>query len=157
MDYTYLQSPLCRLLIAGEDGILNSVRFLPSQDSFKPPADWRLNAKPLEKAIHQLEAYFAGELKQFSLKIAFKGTAFQSLVWNFLRQSTYGETITYGELARQIGNPKACRAVGAAAARNPLPIVIPCHRVVGSSGKLVGFGGGLELKQALLNHEREHI
>ncbi len=78
-------------------------------------------------------------------------------MWNTLRQSTYGETITYSELARQIGKPKACRAVGAAAARNPLPIVIPCHRVVGSNGKLVGFGGGLELKQALLDHEHEHI
>ncbi len=157
MDFTYLQSPVCRLFIAGEDGILNSVRFLPSQGAVKPPADWRFNAKSLKETIHQLEAYFAGELKQFSLKIAFKGTAFQSLVWNTLRQSTYGETITYSELARQIGKPKACRAVGAAAARNPLPIVIPCHRVVGSNGKLVGFGGGLELKQALLDHEHEHI
>lgn len=157
MDYTYLQSPLCRLLIAGEGGVLKRVRFLTSQGSIKPPADWRHNAKPLKEAIRQLEAYFAGELKQFSLKIAIKGTAFQCLVWNTLRQSTYGETISYSELARQIGNPSACRAVGVAAARNPLPIVIPCHRVVGSNGNLVGFGGGLELKQALLDHEREHI
>jgi len=111
---------------------------------------------PFKDAIRQFEAYFSGELKQFSLEIAFNGTSFQGLVWSALQKTAYGNTISYGELAHLIGNPKACRAVGAANARNPLPLIIPCHRVIGSDGKLVGFGGGLMLKQALLDHERKY-
>ncbi|MDM8541393.1 methylated-DNA--[protein]-cysteine S-methyltransferase [Desulfococcaceae bacterium HSG9] len=157
MYYTYFQSPFCKLLIAGEDGILKQIDFLSSENSVPiPPPDWHLDDSPLKDAIHQLEAYFSGELKQFSLEIALEGTPFQCLVWSALQKTAYGSTISYGELARLIGNPKACRAVGTANARNPLPIIVPCHRVIGSNGKLVGFGGGLELKQALLDHERRH-
>ncbi len=157
MYYTYFQSPFCKLLIAGEDGALKQVDFLTSEEhSVSILPDWRPDDGPLKDAIRQLEAYFSGELKQFSLKIAFKGTPFQCRVWNALQKTAYGETVSYGELARLIGNPKACRAVGAANARNPLPLIIPCHRVIGSNGKLVGFGGGLQLKQALLDHERRY-
>jgi len=157
MYYTYFQSPFCKLLIAGEDNTLQQVRFLPSEQSVSIHPDWHLNDRPLKDAIHQLEAYFSGDLRQFSLEIALKGTPFQCLVWRTLQKTAYGETISYGELAHLIGNPKACRAVGAANARNPLPLIIPCHRVIGSNGKLVGFGGGLKLKQALLDHERKYL
>ena len=156
MYYTYFQSPFCKLLIAGEDGALKEVRFLPPERSVSIPPDWHPDDSPLKDVIRQFEAYFSGELKQFSLKIALKGTQFQCLVWSALQKTVYGETVSYSELARLIGNPKACRAVGAANARNPLPIIIPCHRVIGSNGKLVGFGGGLKLKQALLDHEQRH-
>ena len=156
MYYTYFQSPFCKLLIAGEDGTLKQIDFLPSDNSVPIPPDWYPDDGPLKDAIRQLEAYFSGDLKQFSLEIAPKGTQFQCLVWSVLQKTVYGETVSYSELARLIGNPKACRAVGSANARNPLPIIIPCHRVIGSNGKLVGFGGGLELKQALLDHERRH-
>jgi len=156
MYYTYFQSPFCKLLIAGEDGALKQIDFLPFENSVPVPPDWHPDDSPLKDAIHQLKAYFSGELKQFSLKIALKGTPFQCLAWSALQKTAYGSTISYGELARLIGNPKACRAVGAANARNPLPIIVPCHRVIGSNGKLVGFGGGLELKQALLDHERRY-
>ncbi len=156
MYYTYFQSPFCKLLIAGEDGTLKQIDFLPSENSVPIPPDWHPDDDPLKDAIRQLEAYFLGELKQFSLGIVLKGTPFQCRVWSALQKTVYGETVSYSELARLIGNPKACRAVGAANARNPLPIIVPCHRVIGSNGKLVGFGGGLELKQALLDHERRH-
>ena len=156
MYYTYFQSPFCKLLIAGEDGALKEVRFLPPERSVSIPPDWHQNDRPLKDAIREFEAYFSGELKHFSLEIAFKGTQFQCRVWSALQKTAYGETVSYSELARLIGNPKACRAVGTANARNPLPIIIPCHRVIGSNGKLVGFGGGLKLKQALLDHERKY-
>jgi methylated-DNA-[protein]-cysteine S-methyltransferase len=104
----------------------------------------------------QLEAYFAGTLRQFTLDLAPQGTPFQQAVWRALQDIPYGQTTSYGALARQLGNPKASRAVGAANGQNPLAIVIPCHRVVGSTGKLTGYAGGLDTKQALLAFERRH-
>jgi len=157
MYYTYFKSPFCKLLIAGEDGSLRQIRFLTPERSVSKPPDWRSDDSLLKDDIRQLKAYFAGELKQFSVKIVLTGTPFQCRVWTALQKTAYGETVSYGELARLINNPKACRAVGAANARNPLPLIIPCHRVIGSNGKLVGFGGGLQLKQALLDHERRYL
>ncbi len=108
----------------------------------------------LQEAKRQLEAYFAGKLRQFDLPLAPLGTSFQTLIWQTLTAEVpYGQTITYGELAKRAGNPAASRAVGMANHRNPLPIFIPCHRVIGAGGKLVGYGGGLPLKQSLLNLE----
>ena len=104
--------------------------------------------------MRQLNAYFARELEDFDLPLAPPGTAFQLEVWAALRAIPYGETVTYGELARRIGRPRASRAVGAANGANPLPIVVPCHRVVGADGSLTGFGGGLPIKSALLALER---
>jgi methylated-DNA-[protein]-cysteine S-methyltransferase len=104
----------------------------------------------------QLEAYFAGRLRQFTLDLAPQGTPFQQAVWRALQDIPYGQTTSYGALARQLGNPKASRAVGAANGQNPLAIVIPCHRVVGSTGKLTGYAGGVDTKQALLAFERRH-
>jgi len=106
--------------------------------------------------LRQLEAYFAGKLKAFSLNICLNVPPFQKKVLTTLCQVPYGETISYGELAKNIGNPKASRAVGQANARNPISIVIPCHRVIGSSGKLTGFGGGIAVKQTLLDLEQQY-
>jgi methylated-DNA-[protein]-cysteine S-methyltransferase len=110
-------------------------------------------SKLLDEAARQLNAYFAGELRRFDLPLDLAGTEFQLRAWRALADIPYGETISYGEQARQLGRPRAARAVGAANGRNPLPIVLPCHRVVGAGGSLVGFGGGLSRKQRLLEHE----
>jgi O-6-methylguanine DNA methyltransferase len=112
-----------------------------------------IGAGLLEAAVMQAEEYFSGRLLEFDLPLRFDGTAFQKTVWKHLQRIPYGETVSYGELAATIGKPKAVRAVGAANARNHLPIVVPCHRVIGSDGKLTGFGGGVNLKRALLQHE----
>jgi methylated-DNA-[protein]-cysteine S-methyltransferase len=108
----------------------------------------------LAEAARQLASYFAGRLRVFDLPLAPRGTPFQVAVWDALRTIPYGETWSYADLARQIGRPIAVRAVGAANGQNPLPIVVPCHRVIGSNGRLVGFGGGLDMKRALLDIER---
>ncbi len=110
----------------------------------------------LTLAALQLQEYFAGQRQQFALPLKPAGTEFQKLVWRALTRIPYGSTSTYKELAEAIGNPKASRAVGSACHRNPLPVVIPCHRVIGSSGSLTGYAGGLELKAALLKLEQEH-
>jgi methylated-DNA-[protein]-cysteine S-methyltransferase len=107
----------------------------------------------LTAARAQLDAYFAGELTVFSLPLAARGTPFQERVWGALREIAFGQTISYAELARRVGKPTAVRAVGGANGRNPLPIVVPCHRVIGADGSLTGFGGGVERKRWLLQHE----
>jgi methylated-DNA-[protein]-cysteine S-methyltransferase len=108
----------------------------------------------LLQAARELREYFAGERREFSVPLDFKGTEFQNKVWRALRSIPFGETRSYGELAAEIGAPKASRAVGAANGRNPIPIILPCHRVIGSSGSLTGFGGGLPMKKQLLAHEQ---
>jgi len=104
-------------------------------------------------AADQLRAYFAGELRRFDLPLSPRGTAFQHRVWDAVAAIPYGATATYSEVAASIGSPRACRAVGAANGRNPLPLIVPCHRVIGSTGGLTGYGGGLEAKRALLDLE----
>jgi methylated-DNA-[protein]-cysteine S-methyltransferase len=111
----------------------------------------------LVEAARQLDQYFAGQRKEFELKLEFRGTDFQKRVWDELLKIPFGETRTYGEIARRLGNVNAMRAVGAANGRNPIPIIAPCHRVIGASGALVGFGGGLEVKEYLINFERGAI
>ena len=110
-----------------------------------------------KKTVSQLRSYFAGEREEFDLPLAPEGTPFQQEVWRRLCEIPYGETISYGELARRIGNPQASRAVGLANGSNPIPIVIPCHRVIGSNGKLTGYGGGLPIKEKLLALERKQL
>jgi methylated-DNA-[protein]-cysteine S-methyltransferase len=114
-----------------------------------PPDDGALAG-----VAEQLDAYFAGELRRFDLPLAAHGTEFERRVWDLLVEIPYGETVSYGELARELGLPHAARAVGRANARNPISIVVPCHRVVGSTGKLTGYAGGLDVKRKLLDHER---
>ena len=121
-----------------------------------PEADWIYNEKPFVAARQQLTEYFAGERRAFDLPLKLSGTEFQMSVLHALQQIPYGETTSYAEIAERIGRPKAVRAVGAANGRNPIPIIVPCHRVVGSHGDLTGFGGGLDTKEALLRLEAEH-
>ena len=117
----------------------------------------RRSRSVLQEPIRQLRAYFAGDLESFDLPLVPAGTTFQLDVWNRLCEIPYGETISYGELARRLGNPNASRAVGLANGSNPIPIVIPCHRVIGSNGKLTGYGGGLPIKEKLLALERRQL
>lgn len=154
MNFRYMDTPLGKLLLAGDDGGLRHIR-LP-EDGIAAPADpdWTESGDHTERAAQQLAAYFAGELREFDLALAPSGTRFQLAVWRALRDIPYGETVSYGEVARAIGRPKASRAVGLANGRNPIPIVIPCHRVIGASGDLVGYGGGLAAKRTLLEIER---
>jgi methylated-DNA-[protein]-cysteine S-methyltransferase len=154
MFYTHTDSPVGRLLLAGDEEGLRLICFPTETKARTLETGWRRNAEAFKTTIQQLQAYFAGELTEFSLNIVPRGTSFQLLVWTALQQIPYGETISYGELARTIGRPTASRAVGAANGSNPLPIVVPCHRVIGSTGKLTGFGGGLDIKAALLALER---
>jgi methylated-DNA-[protein]-cysteine S-methyltransferase len=154
--YCYLESMVGRLLVAGDEHGLRYISFMKGKNRITPEMDWREDRPYLGEAIRQLDLYFQGRLKQFTLKLAARGTPFQLSVLRALQEVPYGETVSYGELAKRIGKPNASRAVGAANARNPLPIVIPCHRVIGSDGSLVGFGGGLEVKKKLLDLERTH-
>jgi methylated-DNA-[protein]-cysteine S-methyltransferase len=138
-----VETPIGPLLLSADGGRLSRVDF--------DTGGGRTSAAPLFKeAEAQLHAYFAGELERFELPLAPRGTAFQRGVWQAVGQIPYGSTSTYSELAARIGRPSACRAVGAANGRNPLPVIVPCHRVVGAAGALTGYGGGLERKRVLL-------
>ncbi len=156
MYYCYLDTPIGELLLAGEDDALSMIGFPKGSMRRDPEPDWIYNEKPLTKARQQLDEYFAGTRKKFDLPLNINGTEFQVSVLEALRNIPYGETVSYGEIAKRIGRPKAVRAVGAANGRNPIPIVVPCHRVIGSSGDLTGFGGGLDTKEALLRLEAEN-
>jgi methylated-DNA-[protein]-cysteine S-methyltransferase len=138
-----VDTPVGRLLLTGEHGRLSGVRFDAEAEA--------RSTEPLFLAVEaQLDAYFAGELERFGLPLAPRGTAFQRSVWEALLEIPYGGTTTYSELAGAIGRPSACRAVGAANGRNPLPVIVPCHRVIGAAGALTGYAGGLERKRRLL-------
>ena len=154
MKYDYIDTPIGRLLVAASDAGLAHVRFDDDERDAVIAPDWRRDRAGVADAWMQLSEYFAGERRVFDLPLAAPyGTAFQRRVWSVLPAIPYGQTIHYGELARRTGNPKASRAVGAANGANPLPIVVPCHRVIGANGTLTGFGGGLPTKRWLLEHE----
>ncbi len=154
MNYAYFDSPIGPLLIAGDAHAVTQISFPKDGKPVRPEAGWIESAKgPVGEAILQLREYFAGRRREFDLPLAPEGTVFQKSVWRRLQEIPYGATISYGELAKRVGNANASRAVGAANGRNPLPIVVPCHRVIGANGKLVGFGGGLPIKQTLLELE----
>jgi methylated-DNA-[protein]-cysteine S-methyltransferase len=146
---TYMDSPVGGLLLEGDENHLRRVAFVKK----KPDGSEKTGASggpTLRRAVEQLNAYFAGQLREFDLPLDLQGTPFQLGVWRALRDIPYGETISYGELARRIGTPKGSRAVGLANGANPIAIVVPCHRVIGSNGKLTGYGGGLGNKETLL-------
>jgi len=157
MRYAQIESPLGPLLLAADDAGLRQILFVKGRQSAQPESSWEGDRSLLKETIRQLHAYFAGELENFDLQLAPEGTPFQLGVWRSLCDIPYGETISYGELAGRIGNPKASRAVGLANGSNPIPIVIPCHRVIGSNGKLTGYGGGLPIKEKLLALERRQL
>jgi methylated-DNA-[protein]-cysteine S-methyltransferase len=157
VDYVWMDTPVGRLLVAGDNAGLRNVLFGEGRSEAKPQPGWREDATRLANAVRQLRAYFAGELRRFDLPLAPEGTPFQRRVWQELLAIPYGKTISYGELARRIGKPTGSRAVGLANGANPISIVIPCHRVIGSTGKLTGYGGGLKTKEWLLELERGQL
>jgi len=140
------------LLLEGDEEGLRRVAFAKGDDKVGPAM--RVPG-PLQNAVNQLKAYFAGDLREFNLPLKLAGTPFQLSVWKALQDIPYGQTMSYGELARRVGTPKGSRAVGLANGSNPIAIVVPCHRVIGANGKLTGYGGGLDNKQTLLALERQ--
>jgi methylated-DNA-[protein]-cysteine S-methyltransferase len=156
MHYCYLKTPIGDLLLAGDDEALCLVGFPEGSMRREPDDSWIYNEKPFADARLQLTEYFAGTRKSFDLSLSPGGTEFQLDVINELQKIPYGTTTSYGDIAERIGRPKAVRAVGAANGRNPIPIIIPCHRVIGSGGDLTGFGGGIPTKKALLRLELEN-
>jgi methylated-DNA-[protein]-cysteine S-methyltransferase len=157
MSYTTMNSPIGLLLLAGDEGGLRLVHFASGRRPKSPERGWTGDSAPFKEVIRQLNAYFDGKLKDFELPLVLDGTEFQLLVWRNLQKIPYGETVSYGQLARRIGSPAAARAVGLANGSNPIPIIIPCHRVIGSNGDLTGFGGGLPVKKKLLALESRQL
>lgn len=153
----WIESPVDRLLLVADESGLREAWFEHGRTPPVVDPSWRQGGEPLNEPIRQLRAYFCGELQDFDLPLKPEGTPFQLRVWDLLTAIPFGETISYGELARRAGNPAASRAVGLANGTNPIPIVIPCHRVIGSNGKLTGYGGGLETKRWLLEFERKQL
>ena len=154
--YTYIDTPVGKLMLAGcDDHGLRYIAFQCGTGTMAPKPEWKQSAAPFRAVQRQLREYFQGKRTTFDLTLHPKGTPFQKAVWKALAAIPYGETRSYGDIAKAVGRPAAVRAVGLANGRNPLPIVVPCHRVIGASGRLVGYGGGLAVKQALLDRERE--
>ncbi|HEY2459984.1 MAG TPA: methylated-DNA--[protein]-cysteine S-methyltransferase [Candidatus Acidoferrum sp.] len=151
--YTRMESPVGELLLAGDEVALRLVSFGGGKRAVPVEKEWKKDSAMFREVIRQLRAYFGGELKEFAVPLALEGTEFQLSVWRGLQKIPYGETVSYGELAERIGKPQAVRAVGAANGANPIPIIIPCHRVIGRNGSLTGFGGGLPTKAKLLEME----
>ena len=156
MFYTFVPSPVGQLLLAGSQDALQVIGFSTGNKARGTQPDWQRRDELFVDAAQQLAEYFDGKRRAFDLPLQPDATPFQAQVLKALQRVPYGETRSYGELARAIGRPKAARAVGTANGNNPLPIVIPCHRVVGSNGALTGFGGGLPTKRYLLDLERRH-
>ncbi len=153
---TSMDSPIGQLTLTAVGGLLTGVRMHEQRHTPKLPAGCQRDDAGLAHVVEQLNAYFAGTLTDFDLPIEMHGTDFQRHVWRGLCEIPYGERISYGELARWVGNPKASRAVGLANGRNPVAIIVPCHRVIGADGSLTGYGGGLDRKVWLLEHEAAH-
>ncbi|MBF4191094.1 methylated-DNA--protein-cysteine methyltransferase [Mycolicibacterium phlei] len=151
-----MDSPVGMLTLAGRDGRVMHLRM--TDQTYEPSRDgWIPDERAFPEAVEQLEAYFAGELSEFDLELELVGTDFQRRVWAALLTIPYGETRSYGEIARQIGAPGASRAVGLANGHNPISIIVPCHRVIGANGSLTGYGGGLERKRLLLDMEKRRV
>jgi methylated-DNA-[protein]-cysteine S-methyltransferase len=154
-EWTIVDTDVGEMMVIGDDDHLHYLHLPESFDGGDFDADRRGRPKAVSATVEQVEAYFNGRLQEFSLPLDPQGTEFQRRVWLALADVPYGQTESYGQLATRIGNPKACRAVGLANGRNPIPLVLPCHRVIGADGSLTGYGGGLDLKQRLLDHERK--
>jgi methylated-DNA-[protein]-cysteine S-methyltransferase len=153
IHYRTIDSPIGPLALAGRGLVLTNLRMV--DQTYEPDrTNWVPDDRAFPDAVEQLEAYFAGERTDFDLELSLAGSEFQRRVWQALLTIPYGETRSYGEIAEQIGASGAARAVGLANGRNPIAIIVPCHRVIGASGSLTGYGGGLERKQSLLELER---
>ncbi len=156
VSYCVMESPVGRLLLAGNARTLTHLSFQDGRHPLTPDRRWTYSETPFQRPIRQLLEYFSGKRKTFTIKLAPQGTPFQQRVWQALQSIPYGRTLSYGQIAKAIGKPKAARAVGAANGQNPVSIIAPCHRVIGSNGKLVGYGGGLSIKEVLLTLESRH-
>lgn len=152
--YCYVDSPMGTILLTAEGDALSGVYFTDHCHSPAPATGWRHDDAALEPIQAQFSEYFDGRRNQFDLAVVLHGSPFELMVWAALRAIPYGETVSYGHIARAIGRPTAARAVGAANGRNPVCIVVPCHRVIGANGTLTGYGWGLERKVWLLDHEK---
>lgn len=157
MYYDIIESLVCSILLAGDEKGLKHVIFLKGERQVEIPDDWIENKELFREATRQLDAYFLGKLESFDLKLAPEGTEFQKSVWKALCKIPYGETRTYKDIAASVGKPKAYRAVGLANNRNPIAIIVPCHRVIGSNDKLTGYASGLDLKAFLLKLEENKL
>ncbi len=154
IQYRTIDSPIGLLTLAGRGGVLTNLRMV--DQTYEPSrADWTPDPDAFAPAVEELNAYFAGELTDFAIELDLLGTEFQRRVWRALMTIPYGETRSYGEIAGQIGAPGAARAVGLANGHNPIAIIVPCHRVIGASGSLTGYGGGLDRKRTLLELEKQ--
>ena len=153
MRYDIQDSPLGPIVAVKDDTGLRYLSFQQGNHPLSLDAEWKKDQRALKNTFDQIQAYFAGELFAFDLPLAPMGSSFQQSVWKALMEIPYGQTASYGNIAEAIGNPRACRAVGGANGKNPIALIIPCHRVIGTNGNLVGYGGGLKLKAALLKFE----
>jgi len=150
--YDYYDSPHGRMLLVADDKAITSVSFIGQKYAPRVQVDWRRDARhaPIRQAKRELAEYFGGRRKRFSVRLAPKGTPYQRAVWKAIMSVAFGKTIAYAELARRAGRPRSARAAGAATGRNPIGVIVPCHRIVGSNGSLTGYAGGLAKKRALL-------
>jgi methylated-DNA-[protein]-cysteine S-methyltransferase len=153
---TTLASPIGPLTLSATDGFLTGTYLHEQRHAPTTTSQWSRDDAWFGDVVEQLDQYFAGRLRRFDLPIQMDGTDFQRRVWTQLQGIPYGETISYGELARRVGSPNAWRAVGSANGRNPVAVIVPCHRVIASDGSLGGYGGGLDRKSWLLDHEAAH-
>ncbi|SDP47313.1 methylated-DNA--[protein]-cysteine S-methyltransferase [Desulforhopalus singaporensis] len=153
--FCYYNSPIGTLLLVGSHGRLEQLHFPNSIDKANPEQDAQEDDTPFARVILELDEYFAGKRRVFTIPLTLKGTEFQQQVWHELTKIGYGHTASYSDIARRLGKPKAYRAVGLANGRNPVPIIIPCHRIIGKDGSLAGFGGGVEIKKQLLDLENQ--
>jgi len=154
---TIYESPLGPVEILASDKGITALNFMPKSATSRSKTVGSSARSPLlDEAIRELAEYFAGERREFTVRLDLRGTPFELAVWRALREVPFGRTVSYGELGRSVGKPGAARAVGGANHRNPVSIIVPCHRVIGTDGGLTGYGGGLWRKKWLLEHEQRH-
>lgn len=153
MLYTTFDSPIGELIAVGDGRALHGLHMQQGRTAIKVGGGWKAVNEPFAELRSQLAEYFAGRRRSFDLSLEMRGNPLDQRVWRALQEIPYGETVSYGEIARRIGEPSASRAVGVANARNPIAVVVPCHRVIGADGSLTGYGGGLERKRLLLDLE----
>jgi methylated-DNA-[protein]-cysteine S-methyltransferase len=156
MRYTYIDSPLGELFVTRDEGGITGMDLPTARYPRRVRDDWERDDAAFDDVRAQLGEYFAGTRQQFDLPLHAKGNAFQRAVWQALTEIPYGETTSYGKVAAAVGQPDGARAVGVANGQNPIPIIVPCHRVIGADGSLTGYGGGLPAKRWLLDHEAHH-
>ena len=157
MFYDLIDTPMGPVAVTGDEEGIRQIAFQEGRHPLKIEEHWQKDTRVLKAARRQIMAYFTGELQCFDLVLAPVGTDFQQRVWRALKKIPYGCLVSYRDIAVAIGNPGACRAVGGANGKNPIPIIIPCHRVIGSEGQLVGYGEGLDIKKKLIDLERKYL